>query len=293
MNTKILEYIVAIAEERSVTRAAERFYLSHPALSRHLRAVEDELGKSLFHRTPGGMELTPAGLYFISDARAILHLEQQMNLKLEAMRQERHHSIRIIMDTVFYNRFVQRVVPAFAKLHPEYTLDITKGNAAEARDALRRGDAVLAAFISGEQQVSDLTYLPFLPSRLMLVFPRAYSGTTDIDGLRQALEDGMFLSQYPSGSTVHTLIEQRLSAYQIYPKRVMEGETRTIMEHMSRGNTCCMLPEFFLQLARQAGLVIGSEFCPMNHVLAYSSQSILSPVVKDLMQEIIKAFSSF
>lgn len=293
MNTKILEYIVAIAEERSLTRAAERFYLSHPALSRHLRNVEKELGAPLFRRTAEGMEPTPAGLYFISDARAILHLEQQMNQRLSAMRQERHHTIRIMVDTPFYNRFIQRVLPGFAELHPEYTVDITQCNAAGARDALRRGDGVLAVLISGDQQAPGLTYLPFLSSRLMLIFPQDYNGKTDMEGLRQALEDGMFLSQYPSGSTVHALIEQRLSAFQIYPKRVMEGETRTIMEHVIRGGNCCMLPEFFLPLARQAGLVIGSEFCPMNHVLAYSSQLILSPAVQELMQLVIKAFSTF
>lgn len=293
MNTKILEYIVAIAEERSVTRAAERFYLSHPALSRHLRNIEEELGAPLFRRTAEGMEPTPAGLYFISDARAILHLEQQMNLKLAAMRQERHHTIRVMVDTPFYNRFIQRVVPGFSELHPEYTLDITICNASQAREALRQGEAVLASMISGDQQAPDLTYLPFLPSQLMLIFPKDYSGKTDTDGLRQALEDGMFLSQYPSGSSLHTLIEQRLSAYQIYPQRVMEGETRTIVEHAIRGNACCMLPEFFLPLAKQAGLVIGSAFCPLNHVLAYSSQSILSPAVQELMQLIIKVFSNF
>jgi len=281
VNTKILEYIVAIAEERSLTRAAERFYLSHPALSRHLRNVEKELGAPLFRRTAEGMEPTPAGLYFISDARAILHLEQQMNQRLSAMRQERHHTIRVMVDTPLYNRFVQRVVPGFAKLHPEYTVDITQCN------------AVLAVLISGDQQAPGLTYLPFLPSRLVLIFPKDYAGKTDMEGLRQALEDGMFLSQYPTGSTVHALIEQRLSAFQIYPKRVMEGETRTIIEHVIRGGNCCMLPEFFLSLARQAGLVIGSEFCPMNHVLAYSSQLILSPAAQELMQLVIKAFSTF
>ncbi len=293
MNTKILEYIVAIAEERSVTRAAERFYLSHPALSRHLRNVEAELGTPLFRRTAGGMEPTPAGLYFISDARAILHLEQQMNQRLAAMRRERHHSIRAMVDTPFYNRFVQRVLPSFAELHPEYTVDITQCNAAGAREALRRGDAVLAVLISGNQPAPGLTYLPFLPSRLMMIFPRDYTGKTDMEGLRQALEDGMFLSQYPTGSTLHALIEQRLSASQIYPQRVMEGETRTILEHVIRGNACCMLPEFFVSLASQAGLVIGSEFCSINHVLAYSSQLILSPAVQELMQLVIKTFSDF
>ena len=47
MNTKILEYIIAIAEEKSISQAADRFYLSQPVLSRHLKKIEDELGAPL------------------------------------------------------------------------------------------------------------------------------------------------------------------------------------------------------------------------------------------------------
>ncbi len=78
MHTIVLEYIIAIAEERSVTRAADRFYLSHPALSRHLRRIESELGTPLFVRTRRGMELTPVGIVFVNDAREILRIEAEL-----------------------------------------------------------------------------------------------------------------------------------------------------------------------------------------------------------------------
>lgn len=62
MDTKILEYVIAIAEEKSLSKAAERLYLSQPALSQRLKKLEDELGTPLFlrekkwtfhHRCPG------------------------------------------------------------------------------------------------------------------------------------------------------------------------------------------------------------------------------------------------
>lgn len=50
MDTKILEYVIAIAEEKSLSKAAERLYLSQPALSQRLKKLEDELGTPLFLR---------------------------------------------------------------------------------------------------------------------------------------------------------------------------------------------------------------------------------------------------
>ena len=77
MNTKVLEYLVAIADERSVTRAAEKFYLSQPSLSRHVSNVEREMGENLFERRNGELHLTDAGTIYINGARAILAAERQ------------------------------------------------------------------------------------------------------------------------------------------------------------------------------------------------------------------------
>lgn len=63
---------VAVAEEAHVGRAAEKMRLAQPALSRHIRALEDELGTALFTRTPRGMTLLPAGATFLEHAREIL-----------------------------------------------------------------------------------------------------------------------------------------------------------------------------------------------------------------------------
>ena len=72
MELRHLRYFVAIAEERSITRAAERLWIAQPGLSTQIRRLEAELGVKLFQRHTRGVDLTDAGELFLERARAAL-----------------------------------------------------------------------------------------------------------------------------------------------------------------------------------------------------------------------------
>src|SRR4051794_11136472 len=72
MELRHLRYFVAIAEERSISRAAERLWIAQPGLSTQVRRLEAELGIQLFHRHTRGVDLTPAGEVFLERARIAL-----------------------------------------------------------------------------------------------------------------------------------------------------------------------------------------------------------------------------
>src|SRR6201987_1457083 len=72
MELRHLRYFVAIAEERSFTRAAERLWVAQPGLSTQIRRLEAELGVQLFERHARGVDLTDAGELFLERARFVL-----------------------------------------------------------------------------------------------------------------------------------------------------------------------------------------------------------------------------
>jgi DNA-binding transcriptional LysR family regulator len=72
MELRHLRYFVAIAEERSFTRAAERLWVAQPGLSTQIRRLESELGVQLFDRHTRGVDLTDAGELFLDRARTVL-----------------------------------------------------------------------------------------------------------------------------------------------------------------------------------------------------------------------------
>ena len=72
MNLKELNYIVTIADEGSISRAAEKLYMAQSSLSQFLQLYEAELGAPLFMRTSRGVRPTASGSVFLNHARQIL-----------------------------------------------------------------------------------------------------------------------------------------------------------------------------------------------------------------------------
>ena len=72
MHLRELRYFLAVAEEGSITRAAQRLFVSQPALSKQLQTLERQLGTSLLRRQPRGVALTEAGLALVPHARAVV-----------------------------------------------------------------------------------------------------------------------------------------------------------------------------------------------------------------------------
>jgi DNA-binding transcriptional LysR family regulator len=72
MTLRQLQYFVVIAEEGSLTRAAQRLLVAQPSLSQQIGALEAELGGPLLERMPRGVRLTMAGQSFLPEARAAI-----------------------------------------------------------------------------------------------------------------------------------------------------------------------------------------------------------------------------
>ncbi len=96
MNLLHLKYVVSIAENCSINKAAEELHVAQPNLSRVVREMEADLGIQFFHRSPKGMLLTPDGELFIRQARNILEQVDAMeSLYKEKKADKQHFSISV------------------------------------------------------------------------------------------------------------------------------------------------------------------------------------------------------
>ena len=148
LDTKVMEYLIAIVEEQSLSKAAERFFLAQPALSRHLRSVETMVGMPLFSREHNRLHPTSAGTIFVNNARNILRIENEMFAHTRSYYAGRGGRLYLSCDPMFTDILRKKVEPAFRRLHPELTLVFTEQNQEQTLEALNNSSADLGVFLS-------------------------------------------------------------------------------------------------------------------------------------------------
>ena len=146
MELRHLRYIIAVAEEGHITRAAERLGIQQPPLSRLIKAVEQEIKVQLFRRVPRGVELTDAGRTFLDGARATFaNLDRTLeSARRTARGEEGQISVAFTSSTAFHP-LVPRVIREFRETFPRVAVTLAEGNAAELIERIE-GDRLDAAF---------------------------------------------------------------------------------------------------------------------------------------------------
>ena len=147
MELRHLRYFIAVAEERHITRAAERLGMQQPPLSQQIRALERELDVQLFRRLPRGVELTNAGAALLADARAILsHVDHAFATTKRTARGEQGQVAVGFTSSAPFNPFVPRIIRAYRDAFPLVSLTLEEGGTTELIDDLRN-ERIDAAFI--------------------------------------------------------------------------------------------------------------------------------------------------
>jgi DNA-binding transcriptional LysR family regulator len=123
MELRHLRYFVAVAEQRSFTRAAEQLGIKQPPLSLQIRQLEKEMGTPLLRRLTRGVELTAAGKLFLEQARSILAQVDQA--KIDVKRRGRGDTGQIVLGLAgacYFHPLVAIIISQFLKLYPGVVL---------------------------------------------------------------------------------------------------------------------------------------------------------------------------
>ncbi len=183
MELRHLRYFVAVAEEGSVTVAAERrLHTAQPSLSRQIRHLEAEVGAKLLTRSVHGVELTPAGRAFLDHARLIL---AQVDSAREAARRAAHLE-RISLSLGFLSGEDVEWLPEAMRLLrdslPRIEVKVVTGHSPDIAAAILRRE-VDVGFIRPERFSPDLAYTLLRKEPLLAIMPSDHrlhtSGTVD------------------------------------------------------------------------------------------------------------------
>ena len=171
MELRHLRYFVAVAEEGSLTVAAERrLHTAQPSLSRQMRDLEYEVGTQLMVRSARGIELTAAGRVFLDHARLAL---AQVEAAREAARRAAEPTKPSFALGFLTGQEMDWLPEAMRILHdelPNMQVTISSQYSPDLADALMRGKLDVA-FMRPEARAPDLVYRLVMKEPLVAVLP--------------------------------------------------------------------------------------------------------------------------
>ena len=207
MELRHIRYFVAVAEEGSLTVAAERrLHTSQPSLSRQIRDLELEVGVPLLTRSVHGVELTPAGKAFLDHARLAL-------AQVEAAREAARRAARPGKPTFALGFLTGQEMDWLPKaMHilrdelPNVDVTVTSEYSPVLADELTRGKLDLA-FMRREASAADLVFVTVTQEALMAVLPSDHRlGSSKSVDLREIAGDP-FISVSDTAPTLRAVIE--------------------------------------------------------------------------------------
>ncbi|GBR67483.1 LysR family transcriptional regulator [Gluconobacter kanchanaburiensis] len=213
-----LHAVVAIAEERNLTRAAERLGIQQPPLTRLLRGMEQELGVQLFERHARGMRLTTAGRSMLKGAYDVI---ARMNETVEDVRRivrgEAGELSIGFTNSALCHPSLPDMLGQFRETWPDVGLTLTEGNSSQLLEALR-DDTVDVAFVrTSIPYVSDVMVELIVEEPMVVAVPRTHplANKALTEGIRLTeLENEDFIlyqSQYNNG-LYKTIVDACLGA---------------------------------------------------------------------------------
>ena len=139
MDLKSLRYFLAIADEGSISAAAESLNLSQPNISRQMTLLEKELGAKLFERGSRRIVLTEEGMLLRRRAVEILQLADTAVTEIGSAGKDVIGTVRIGCGETDAMRVVARAIRRFSETHPMVRFELHSGNAEDVSDLLERG----------------------------------------------------------------------------------------------------------------------------------------------------------
>lgn len=174
MDIKNPEYIVEIARQQGVTRAAEKLFLTQSTLSQYLLKLEAELGTPLFRREQNRLFPTGAGRIYIQAAQDILRIQEAAREGIDALRGQSH--IDLGVTSAWGLELLTDILPAFKQRFPAVTLRLEENrNYLEMQAILRAGRVDLAVMaVPPEEDVPAQGYTHLRWEEIVLVLPEGH-----------------------------------------------------------------------------------------------------------------------
>jgi len=254
MDTRQLEYFLAIVDHHGFSRAAARMHVAQPSLSQAIQRLERELGVALFHRIGRGVQLTAAGRAMVEPARQVLRGLDTTRASVESIKGVLSGAVDIAVMPSQAVEPLTTIVTRFAERFPGVTVNVAAVfTPPEGIDMVREGACELALVGSGDPlRAAGVQEHPVEVQKFILVAPpdHAFAGRervhwSDLGGHR--------VIAAPTGSRQRHIVD-RIRGSGIDLKIAVEaGHREAILPLVLNGAGVAVLTESWTRTARSGG----------------------------------------
>ncbi|KPA98623.1 LysR substrate-binding domain-containing protein [Pseudomonas asplenii] len=222
MNLFQLRAFDAVAREGSFTRAAARLFISQPAVTGHIKALEEHYQVTLLRRTARRVELTEQGTRLAAITRAMFGLAEEARVMLEANRQLLTGRLEVAADGPHL------VMPMLARLRERYpgvTVNLRLGNAQETLAALLAEHADVAVLTEVEPR-KGLHLQALNESRICVLVPAGHPWQDEPEGIALPRLDQMIMVLREPSSITRRTFDQACGLAGVHPRVLLELDSR-------------------------------------------------------------------
>lgn len=295
MELRHLRYFIAVADELSFSRAAERLQMAQPPLSQQIQALETELGVRLFDRKSRPLQITQAGQVFLTEARVTLEKLAQAVTTTQLVHQGELGYLTIGFTSSMANGILPTIMRTFQQQYPHVKLVLCEKNCNVQIQGLRDRDTDIAFVYQDYQsfQSHDLEASLVSQELLVVVVPEKHRLLNKSKISITDLANEEFVM--PLSNVVSDLAEQieyLFAEANLKPRVVQQALFMvTILGLVAGGLGISILPASVQNLQRQ-----GVVYCPIrektttNQLIAVWRRDDSSPILRQFL-DITKAFS--
>ncbi len=171
MNTRQLQYVLTIAEEKSFSKAAEKLHVSQPSLSQYVQRVEEELETELFDRSSIPLKLTYVGSLYCNTAKEFLSLEDQLVAQIKDVANSKRGRISIGISAYRTTYLLPPALREFRRRYPDIEIELNEKRNQELEELLLSGDVDFAVTVLPLRN-DQLVHQVIFDEKIVLAVPK-------------------------------------------------------------------------------------------------------------------------
>jgi DNA-binding transcriptional LysR family regulator len=229
-----LQLFIEVAKQKSITKAAETMHLSQPALSKSIKALEEELGMTLIIRTNKTSDLTDSGRIVLEYAQKMTSLLSEMRITLNDITTLSRGQIDIGLPPIIGSLFFPRVIAKFHHAFPNIELNITEYGGARVVKSVEEGEFELGvAVLPLDEQQFDV--YPIVEEKMkLLVFKDHRLATRKVVDIKELKEEEFIF--YHEEFALNQIMRNQFIEAGFEPKILFQSSQWDLMTEMVAAN---------------------------------------------------------